>query len=756
MIPVTVRLTFATTPQRPAAAWLVRGSSAEDWLTAAAHCPGDPEAVRILPLFEEAMAALLVCGRSIPESSVGMVRSGGFQPPQREHAPPVTDSMQSYGYAAERVLVPIEAKIEPPLTPDEWRLLSADSDALFVWHPSQGLVRFDPKDWLTIDGLLAGPPERPADWTAARTAPAYVDRLWSVVSIEPLLTMADVEAEWRQELGSRRPLDGLPKSPGESSLTWKERLAAATANFRAAWRRWFGTRATSQQSAGRPWISSELGGVLWTAALVLFLLLLMQWIDPLVVLLILGLLWLLFQGLKSLGGSGNETERSPPSSTGTRSVGTRPFQLGNWLRNQWEQFTQWRTGQQAPGSWMQQADQSLRRREVDRLLHMLEQNPDEGLRYAIPFGGDPGRGTGVTGNELVRRDLSFGLSSGGGGPADFWNIDPLQQIKLQQRYRELAEREQLAGRHRRAAYIYSQLLGDWNAAATALKSGQYYAEAAVIYHDRLHNLPQAAVCYELAGQPDEALRIYRDQKLWTAAGDLCEKLGRSEDAKSCYHAAVQHWVSTGDVRSAADVLETKLHDVDGALTELEHTWPGHHNADSYFNLWFTVAARHHRHEQAGMRIEKLASGNSFSSTMKLLPRLQTVRLTYPQAEVQHLAKESTLRLVSQRLPAANPAEAGQLAAFLPGLSPEDRLLPRDCQRYVDRRRAEDQSTLPRKAPVKPQLRLERRFPKDQGEPGRDFPGEWCFDPPGTSPQNGATILPGRDLHRRMSPSTGCR
>lgn len=156
---------------------------------------------------------------------------------------------------------------------------------------------------------------------AARTAPAFVDRLWSVVSAEPLPTMADVEAAWQQELSSRRPLDGLPQIPDEPSLTWKERLAKATAKLRSAWRRWFGRRTAVQPSARSAWpkIGSELAGFLWTVALVVLLLLVMQWIDPLFVLVALGVLWLLFQGLRGFGGAGRAAAGGRPAVAHARS-----------------------------------------------------------------------------------------------------------------------------------------------------------------------------------------------------------------------------------------------------------------------------------------------------------------------------------------------------------------------------------------------------------------------------------------------------
>src|SRR5262249_40079758 len=93
------------------------------------------------------------------------------------------------------------------------------------------------------------------------TAPAFVDRLLSVASAEPVRTMADVETEWTQEIGQKRSMENLPPAPGETPLSWKERLAIATEKFRKAWRRWWNRRASLPTGAGRP--LPELGSVFY-------------------------------------------------------------------------------------------------------------------------------------------------------------------------------------------------------------------------------------------------------------------------------------------------------------------------------------------------------------------------------------------------------------------------------------------------------------------------------------------------------------
>ena len=131
---------------------------------------------------------------------------------------------------------------------------------------------------------------------------------------------------------------------------------------------------------------------------------------------------------------------------------------------------------------------------------MLQNNPDEGLRYALPMQGDAHRGIGAAGWELTTRDVDFQLSRlGGGQAADFWNLDEQWRKKLFNQYRQCAQREISLGRHRRAAYIFAELMGDHNSAAATLADGGHFREAAVLYKERLRQPRQAADCLRRGG-----------------------------------------------------------------------------------------------------------------------------------------------------------------------------------------------------------------------------------------------------------------
>jgi hypothetical protein len=153
------------------------------------------------------------------------------------------------------------------------------------------------------------------------------------------------------------------------------------------------------------------------------------------------------------------------------------------------------------------ANDFLRNKELSRLMKLLVDNPDEGLKYALPLAEmNAPRGIGAPGNRLTQRNLDFRFG-GTSGPSDPWQIDAQRHAALHARYRELAAREMNLGRYRRAAYIYAHLLNDLVAAASALRSGKHWREAAALYREKLRQPVEAANCLIEAGLLAEAITI---------------------------------------------------------------------------------------------------------------------------------------------------------------------------------------------------------------------------------------------------------
>src|SRR5262249_48218382 len=151
-------------------------------------------------------------------------------------------------------------------------------------------------------------------------------------------------------------------------------------------------------------------------------------------------------------------------------------------------------------------------------------------------------------------DFNF-FNLGGGGPVDYWDIGDQYRARLQAKYRELANREIALGRHRRAAYIFAELLGDLRAAAATLADGRLYRGAAALYDQRLKDSLAAARCLEQGGLLSEAIVFYQGMGHHEKVAELYEKLQQPDFAAQAYRRAVGAKLDCADYLAAAQILE---------------------------------------------------------------------------------------------------------------------------------------------------------------------------------------------------------
>ena len=407
---------------------------------------------------------------------------------------------------------------------------------------------------------------------------------------------------------------------------------------------------------------------------------------------------LLQQGRDDIGTQSNQLDQLPPNPD-ERKQSSISDALGAPKRGL-AKFVQWMTGRGSQPadkeSWLDRLSnwagnvlnprlQSERDRELNRLMRMLEDDPDEGLKYALPMGGDPGRGIAPPSNRLTPGVVDFRLGSSS-GPVDDWYVSYQIQQQLTARYRELADREVRLGRYRRAAYIYAELLGEMHSAAMALRSGRHFREAAVVYRDRLNRPREAAECLESGGLFDEAIEIYEQLEEHETVARIHEQLDRPEQAVASYSKAVEKHRQNGDLLTAAKLLETKLDDSDEALDVLRSGWPASTQARQCLAEEFALLARSGQHDDAGKRIEALPKQSLNSEQIQsLVTVLTNSAIDYPAPLVRHTAADTTRQVVSRELrrPQEPPRHQKQLLVdVIRKLVPEDRLLKRDCQRYV--------------------------------------------------------------------------
>lgn len=359
-----------------------------------------------------------------------------------------------------------------------------------------------------------------------------------------------------------------------------------------------------------------------------------------------------------------------------------------------ERLTNW--AQQQIGH-LNQALLSEREKEIRRLIHLLQTEPDQGLKYALPLGGDAQRGTASPGHRLTERSIDFSLGHlGGGRAADTWDISNEGRQQLAAHYRVLANREMQLGRFRRAAYIFGELLADFEAAAGALKQGKNWREASVLYRVRLKRPLDAAECLEQGGHWTEAGEAYVEWGEHERAGDIYTRLQQHEEARTLYQRAIEKCRSRSDWLGSARILEAKLDAVDEAIDELSAAWPQTGQAVACLHELFTVLGRLGRHEAAAKRIRQLRDAEiPQHCRVSLIETLADRAKHYPDRMVQQISADATRVLASRALTRGLAVDSTRVLQAVRHLAPEDQLLSRDCLRFERQRTL----SLPPPAPV---------------------------------------------------------
>lgn len=331
--------------------------------------------------------------------------------------------------------------------------------------------------------------------------------------------------------------------------------------------------------------------------------------------------------------------------------------------------------------WMQlQLDQLQEKRdkEMERLLHMFDENSDEALKYAIPLGSQhAGRGIAPPTTSLSKRDTLFNLGNlaGGGGPVDSWNVDRYYEL-LRSKYMRAAAQALESKDYKQAAYIYATLLQDYTLAAKALEQGAFYREAAALYKDYLNRPLPAAECLVKGGLLLEAIEIYKEQEAFETMGNLYEQLEQLDLAGNCYRKSVQVAQQKNDLLKAADLLENKLHAPDEALKLLYKGWNGNNKPTDHLDEYFKVVGRH-TPEQLPLHMRKVFQKNSPEQQAQFIHVMMMLFNRKSSATVKQVAADLGVRIISQQVKQGNTDKLFMLKEFLP----QDKQLPADLFRF---------------------------------------------------------------------------
>ena len=241
-------------------------------------------------------------------------------------------------------------------------------------------------------------------------------------------------------------------------------------------------------------------------------------------------------------------------------------------------------------NWLQKQLNNLekkRNEELNRLLNLFDKDPNEALKYALPLDSPYfNRGEAPPSSALGRRSTDFNLNNlGGGNRVDGWDLGGHFYV-LQDRYRKAAEAAIARGDYKKAAYVYANLLSDFQSAAQTLEKGKYYQEAAVLYKEHLKNIPAAAACLERGGLITQAIELYDALKSYEKVGDLYEKIEQPTKAKRYYEASIETHAERADFMEIARIEGDKLKENDRAMATLLRGWSKSNQEEKCLEYYF--------------------------------------------------------------------------------------------------------------------------------------------------------------------------
>lgn len=321
-----------------------------------------------------------------------------------------------------------------------------------------------------------------------------------------------------------------------------------------------------------------------------------------------------------------------------------------------------------------------REEELERLMRMFEENPDEALKYALPLDSPYlNRGKSQPSDQLSKRDTNFNLGRiGGGGVGDTWNTGSYHE-KLREQYLKAAEREIKAGRFKKAAYIYAELLHDYSSAANVLIQGKFYREAAALYIKHLNNKPAAAECLEKGGLYLEAIKLYIELGKNEKAGDLYRELELDDEARKCYTVCVEEALKQNDYIEASRITREKLEEPETARKLLLDGWTNQHTQAENCLLHFFNAREPQSTLTTAQEIQFVYEHHvPQAKNHAFLNVLVRVLQTGKDEETESVSRQLAYEIISNDAANGRFGELQKLEYFVK----KDRLVSGDTNRFV--------------------------------------------------------------------------
>lgn len=235
-------------------------------------------------------------------------------------------------------------------------------------------------------------------------------------------------------------------------------------------------------------------------------------------------------------------------------------------------------------------------KELDRLVDLLKDNPEEALKYAVPLdttgtnrglfpNDNTNEGIGklsLRWNNLSLFDKNNNNFSGNGSSS----IDDNSFHRLENQYRLTAQQLIQQKKYRKAAFVYLKLLKQYQKAAETLEVGGFYQEAATIYLKYCANKEKAAACYQRGNMYLKAIELYKALNEHELVGDLYLRLNKKEEANFYYNKTVEELKHKKAYIKAALLCKQKIGDLAAAQTLLLEGWRNNSDAFNCLNNYF--------------------------------------------------------------------------------------------------------------------------------------------------------------------------
>lgn len=373
---------------------------------------------------------------------------------------------------------------------------------------------------------------------------------------------------------------------------------------------------------------------------------------------------------------GNKRDmRSHSSASGQRTG--EPNGFGKFMQSLMKPFNGKKKGNY--GDRVQENLEDLEKRnqkQLDKLLDMLRNNPDEALKYAIPLD-ETGSSRGQSNGRLelsknwsvfsifADRQLSNTRSGGSVDIGDYYG-------SLKEQYRKTAAELIEQKNYEKAAFVYMKLLKDDRSAAETLAKGELYQDAASIYLKLLNDKPKAAECFVQGNLIANAIDLYKELKDHEKVGDMYTILHRKKEADVYYEQVAANHKETNQYIKASLIYKNKMHLNASAQETLMKGWRADHDSVNCLKMYLSdfESTADLKKELNRLYQEDVnqSNGEKFLSVLK--------NDDYQRDELQEQVREMAYEIIASRVN-DNPEIVKELRYF----NPENKGLIKDTLRY---------------------------------------------------------------------------